>query len=64
MENDRGQAVYYNVVTKHGKDRWVVTAANDQTVLLGRDRQKLKSRTFSQEYQMEAYLKRNGFKAV
>lgn len=31
------------------------------TVVLGRDRQKKKSRTFTQEAQADAYLKRNGF---
>ena len=28
---------------------------------MGRDRQKKKSRTFTQEAQADAYLKRNGF---
>lgn len=40
--NQQGQAVYYNVVTKHGKVRYQIQAASGQT-LQGRDRQKRKS---------------------
>ena len=36
--NQQGQAVYYNVVTKHGKVRYQIQAASGQT-LQGRDRQ-------------------------
>lgn len=61
MVNDLGQAVYYNVVEKRGQLRFVVAAADGQT-LPGRDRQKLKSRTFSRERQAEAFLKRLGYK--
>ncbi len=61
--NDQGQRVYYNCVTKHGRERWVVQAASGQA-LLGRDRQKLKSRTFSQEHTCMAYLERNGYKDI
>ena len=55
-----GGAVYFNPVTKNGKDVWVVKGIGD-TVVFGRDRQKRKSRIFTQEAQAEAYLKRNGF---
>ena len=41
--NQQGQAVYYNVVEKHGKIRYQIQAASGQ-VLQGRDRQKRKSR--------------------
>lgn len=51
--NEQGQAVYYNVVTKHGKVRYQIQAASGQT-LQGRDRQKRKSRTFAQEHQAAA----------
>lgn len=54
--NQQGQAVYYNVVEKHGK----IQAASGQ-VLQGRDRQKRKSRTFAQEHQAAAWLRRNGY---
>lgn len=37
--NAQGQAVYYNVVEKHGKIRYQIQAASGQT-LQGRDRQK------------------------
>lgn len=33
-------------------------------MVIGRDRQKLKSRTFTQERQATAYLERHGFKAA
>lgn len=58
--NQQGQAVYYNVVTKHGKVRYQIQAASGQT-LQGRDRQKRKSRTFAQEHQAAAWLRRNGY---
>ncbi len=60
LANEQGQAVYFNGVTKGGKERWIVLAASGQT-LQGRDRQKLKSRTFSQYHQAEAFLNRNGY---
>lgn len=62
MINQQGQAIYYNDVVKHGRLRFVVKAASGQAIL-GRDRQKLKSRTFAQEHQAEAWLKRNGYHA-
>lgn len=63
MVNAKGEALYYNPVEKNGKLVFVVKAIGD-TVILGRDRQKKKSRIFTQEAQAEAYLKRNGFKVV
>lgn len=63
MMNEAGQAVYYNPAEKHGKLRYVVLAASGQTIQ-GRDRQKRKSRTFAQEHQAEAWLRRNGYRAV
>lgn len=60
LTNEAGEAVYYNLVTKHGRDRYMIVAASGQ-VLRGRDGQRLKSRTFSQCYQAEAWLKRNGY---
>ena len=60
MVNQAGEAVYYNTVEKRGEIRYIVKAASGQT-LTGRDRQKLKSRTFSQEHQARAFLKRNGY---
>lgn len=62
MVNDAGEAVYYNLVMKHEKVRYQVQAASGQ-VITGRDRQKRKSRTFAQEHQAEAWLKRNGYRA-
>lgn len=58
--NAQGQAVYYNVVEKHGKIRYQIQAASGQT-LQGRDRQKRKSRTFAQEHQAATWLQRNGY---
>lgn len=61
MVNQTGEAVYYNIVEKRGAIRYIVKAASGQT-LTGRDRQKLKSRTFTQEHQARAYLERNGYR--
>lgn len=58
--NEAGEAVYYNLVTKHGMERYMIVAASGQT-LKGRDGQKLKSRTFAQCHQAEAWLRRNGY---
>lgn len=63
MVNAKGEALYYNPVEKNGKLVFVVKAIGD-TVILGRDRQKKKSRIFTQEAQAEAYLKRKGFETV
>lgn len=60
LENSIGQAVYYNIVEKKGQIRYIVKAISGQA-LKGRDRQLLQSRTFSQEHQAEAFLKRNGY---
>ncbi len=62
MINPQGEAVYYNTVEKHSKVRYVIVAANKDTIILGRDRQKAKSRTFAQEHQAQAWLERNGYK--
>lgn len=62
MVNGSGEVIYYNCVTKHGKVRYQVQAASGQAIM-GRDRQKRKSRSFSQEHQAEAWLKRMGYKA-
>ena len=60
LTNKEGQKVYYNVVSKAGKLRYIILAASGQT-LRGRDGEKLKSRTFHQEHQVDRWLKRNGF---
>lgn len=58
--NSDGQAVYYNIVEKRGKIRYIVLAASGQR-LVGRDKQKLKSRSFLNEHSAEAFLKRHGY---
>ena len=63
MANAKGEAVYYNVVEKNGKLQYVVKGIGD-TVVLGRDRQKRKSRIFTQEAQAERFLERNGFRTA
>lgn len=63
MVNEKGEAVYYNLVNKNGKDQYIIKGIGD-TVVIGRDRQKLKSRTFSKEAQAQSYLDRYGFKVV
>jgi len=57
-----GEAVYFNPVTKAGKEVWLIQGIG-ATVVIGRDRQKRKSRVFSQYPQAEAYLKRHGFES-
>lgn len=59
--NSNGEAIYYNCVIKHDKVRYQIQAISGQ-IITGRDRQKRKSRTFAQEHQAEAWLKRNGYK--
>lgn len=61
LKNPQGEEVYYNAVVKHDRYRYVVAAANKATVILGRDRQKKKSRTFAQEHQALHWLERNGY---
>lgn len=58
--NASGEAVYYNCVMKHDKVRYQIQAASGQAIT-GRDRQKRKSRTFAQEHQAAAWLRRNGY---
>lgn len=60
MANEAGEVVYYNPVMKHGNLCFVVQAASGQT-LPGRDRQKRKTRSFSQQHQAEAFLRRMGY---
>lgn len=60
MVNKNGEAVYFNYVHKNGKYQWVIKGIG-QTVVYGRDRQRRKSRTFTQERQAEQYLSRHGF---
>lgn len=64
MRNNQGQEVYYNQVIKHGVERYIIQAATKETIILGRDRQKRKSRTFAQEAQAEAWLRRMGFRVI
>lgn len=60
MIDEAGNVVYYNLVKKRGKLRWIIKAASGQT-LKGRDGQRLKSRSFAQEHQARAFLARNGY---
>ena len=63
MANEKGEAVYYNPVEKNGKLFFVIKGI-DGTKVIGRDRQKKASRSFTQEAQARAYLERHGFRAV
>ena len=60
LVNNEGQAVYYNIVEKRGEVRYIVKAVDGQDIP-GRDRQKLKSRTFTQEHQAVRFLERLGY---
>ena len=57
-----GEAVYFNPIRKNGKDVWIIQGIGD-TVIIGRDRQKLKSRTFTQFPQAERYFRQHGFES-
>ena len=57
-----GEAVYFNPIRKNGKDAWIIQGIGS-TVVIGRDRQKRKSRVFTQYHQAEAYLARHGFES-
>lgn len=61
--NDKGQAVYYNVVEKAQGIRYVVLAISGQK-LTGRDGEKTKSRTFRTERNATQFLNRNGYKYI
>ena len=63
MTNAEGRAIYYNQVTKRGKDRYIVKSIDGQPII-GRDKQKRQSRTFTQEAQAESWIRRHGFYAV
>lgn len=63
MQNDKGEAIYFNSAIKDGKLYWVIQGIGS-TMIIGRDRQKRRSRTFTQEHQANAYLLNHGFKVV
>ena len=62
MINAKGERIYYNAVTKHGNTRYIVKSIDGHPII-GRDKEKRLSRSFTQESQAEAWIKRNGFKA-
>lgn len=59
--NEAGQAVYFNVVTKNGKEQYIIKAISGQKIP-DRDRRPHSSRTFTQLAQAEKWLERNGYK--
>lgn len=61
--NAAGEAVYFNEIRKNGKTQYVIKALSGQ-MIKGRDRQKHSSRTFTELYQAEAFLKRTGYSAT
>ena len=63
MANDKGEAIYFNAAEKNGRMVFIVQGIGD-TVIIGRDRQRLKSRTFTQENQAWAYVKKHHFMTV
>lgn len=64
LTNPDGHAVYYNEVTKHGRSRWLIQAADKNTIVYGRDGQRKKSRTFTQEHQARAYLEKHRYQTT
>lgn len=63
MKNSAGNEIYYNDVVKRGKLRYIVKSIDGKPII-GRDKQKRQSRTFTQEAQAQAWLRRNGYRAV
>lgn len=63
LTNERGESVYYNIVTKHGLEHYVILAASGQKIT-GRDKQRTRSRTFAKQHQAESWLERNGYNMV
>lgn len=61
MINEKGEELYFNDAQKNGKTVYVLKGIGE-TLIIGRDRQKRKSRIFTQYAQAEAYLNRHGFK--
>lgn len=62
MTDNEGRSVYYNIVVKDGQPRAVIKAIGDHRIL-GRDKQRTKSRTFAQPWQAEQWLRRHGYAA-
>ena len=61
LTNKTGQAVYFNTVTKNGKEQYIIKALSGQ-VIPSRDRKPHSSRTFVKLAQAEAWLERNGYR--
>lgn len=61
MQNQNGEQVYFNAITKNGKEQYIVKALSGQAIP-DRDRKPHKSRTFTQLAQAEKWLERNGYK--
>ena len=61
MVNAKGEAVYFNRIMKNGKEQFVVKDLSRKHII-GRDRQKHSSRTFTELHQAEAFLRRAGYK--
>ena len=55
MVNDKGEAVYYNLVRKNNKDYWLVQGIGS-TVVYRRDRERRKSRHFTRNSRRSATL--------
>lgn len=52
LKNAKGQTIYYNAVTKGGKEVYIIKALSGQSIP-DRDRKPHKSRTFTQLAQAE-----------
>lgn len=60
LVNRDGEAVYYNSVVKGGKVKFVIVAASGQK-LVGRDKESVRSRTFTTERAASKYMARYGY---
>ena len=63
MTNAKGEAIYFNAVTKNNKEQYVIKALSGQAIF-SRDRKAYRSRTFTQLAQAERWLERNVYKCT
>ena len=61
MFNEAGQAVYFNRVMKNCREQFVFKSLYCHHIM-GRDRQKHSSRTYTELHQAEAFLRRAGYR--
>lgn len=59
MVNDKGEAVYYNLVRKNNKDYWLVQGIGS-TVVYGRDREAIHKNASDTAIWLSCHIQRGG----